>query len=290
MPLRKELVVATRPQKTLKKEVSFAGIGIHTGEQVNVSFSPAPVDTGIVFQRVDLPGKPTIPATIDYLQDTSRSTNIGTDKAKIHTVEHLLAAFKAYQVDNLCVQIGAGEPPIGDGSSQLFVDLIEESGVVEQKGEKPLLSLKEPIYWSEGPIHLVALPSDSLRISYTLDYPNVPAIRSQYFSLVIDRESFKNELARCRTFSLYEEVKFLMEKGLIKGGSLENGVIIEKDAVFSKDGLRFPNEMVRHKVLDLVGDLSLVGYDFHAHVIAIRSGHAANAALSRLLLNYFVTE
>jgi UDP-3-O-[3-hydroxymyristoyl] N-acetylglucosamine deacetylase len=276
-----------RPQRTLKKQVSFSGVGIHTGKEVTIRFCPAPAHSGIVFQRIDVSGKPTIPAAVEYVQDTSRSTMVGIGSCSVQTVEHVLAALNAYQIDNLCVQVSEGEPPIGDGSSQTFVDLIEEAGIEELNAFKNIVTLKHPVYFSHGQTHLVALPSNEFRISYTLHYPNTPVIRCQYLSLEITPETFKEQIARCRTFALYEEITLLMELGLIRGGSLENAVVIKDDVVFSKEGLRYPDEMVRHKILDLVGDLSLVGFSFLAHVIAIRSGHAANIAFGKELVKCF---
>lgn len=277
----------SRPQRTLKKEVSFSGVGIHTGKEVSIRFCPAPADSGIVFQRIDLPGKPMIPAAIEYVQDTARSTKIGVGSASVQTVEHVLAALYAFQIDNLFVQLDEGEPPVGDGSSAPFVDLIEEAGIREQEADKAIHPLKEPLYYSNGETHLVALPSEEYRISYTLHYPNTPVIRSQYLSLPVNEKVFKNEISMCRTFALYEEITALMERGLIRGGSLENAVVIKDDVVFSKEGLRFPDEMVRHKILDLIGDLSLVGFPFQAHVIAVRSGHRANVELGKEFVKHF---
>jgi UDP-3-O-[3-hydroxymyristoyl] N-acetylglucosamine deacetylase len=276
----------TRPQRTLKKAVSFSGVGIHTGKEVQLCFCPAKPHSGIVFQRVDLPGKPTIPAAIEYVQDTARSTTIGIGSCSVQTVEHVLAALSAYQIDNLCIQITEGEPPIGDGSSQTFVDLIEEAGIEEQPATKTVIHLKHPVYFTAGQTHLIALPSDEFRISYTLHYPNTPVIRCQYLSLTITPKHFKEQIAPCRTFALYEEITNLMEYGLIRGGSLENAVVIKDNVIFSKEGLRFADEMVRHKILDLIGDLSLVGIPFLAHVIAIRAGHAANVELGKELVTH----
>lgn len=265
-------------------------MGLHTGSEVKMTLCPAKEGTGIVFERVDLPGCPIIPATIEYVQDTSRSTTIGIGQVRVHTVEHVLAALYAYQIDNVRISVTSAEPPVGDGSSTPFVELIETSGVQEQNQLRPIAQLKAPVYWSKGDIHLVALPSDEYRISYTLHYPNSAAIRFQYHSTVIDQEIFKKEIAPCRTFALYDEVALLMDRGLIKGGSLENAVVIKDDVVFSKEGLRFPDEMARHKILDLVGDLSLVGFPFLAHVIAIRSGHTANTAFAKELFNSLTKE
>lgn len=279
-----------RKQHTLKEDVTFAGIGIHTGQLVTMRFCPAKEGTGILFKRTDLAGQPLIPATVEYVCDTSRSTTIGVKDARIHTVEHVLAAIKAYQIDNLIIEISNLEPPVGNGSSDVFVKMIEEAGVKEQDDDMPVFQIDRPVYWSEGDIHLVALPSEEFRISYTLNYPDSKALKSQFHTLVVSGENFKNEIASCRTFSRYEEVSALMDRGLIKGGSLDNAVIIKDEAIFSKGGLYFPDEMARHKILDMIGDLSLVGFDFMAHIIAIRAGHASNFALSKKILNIITME
>ncbi|MCB1111392.1 MAG: UDP-3-O-acyl-N-acetylglucosamine deacetylase [Chlamydiales bacterium] len=280
----------TRKQRTLKTTARFSGIGIHTGSTVEMRFVPAEPGTGILFRRVDLPGQPAIPAAIEYVRDTSRSTTIGIGDVQIHTIEHVLAAIRAYRIDNLYIELSSHEPPVGHGSSDVFVEMIEEAGIMEQDAEVPIVKLKDPVFWSEGDIHIVAIPSDTYQISYTLSYPNCPALRCQYQSFTITPETFKLELAPCRTFALYEEVSFLMDRGLIKGGSLDNAVIIKGEAILSKGGLFYPDEMVRHKILDMVGDLSLIGFDFIAHVIAIRAGHASNCAFAQKMLTYITTE
>lgn len=276
-----------RPQRTLAQAASFSGIGIHTGKVVNMRFLPAPEGSGIKFRRVDLPSKPEIPATVEYVVDTSRSTILGLADVRVHTVEHVLAALRAYEIDNLCIEIDNLEPPVGNGSSDLFVQMIEEAKILDQAAKLPLVSILEPIYYSDKDIHIVALPSTEYRISYTLSYPDPEVLRAQFHSLVLTPESFKNEIAPCRTFSLYKEISYLIDKGLIKGGSLDNAVVIHDEAVFSKGGVFFPNEMVRHKILDLIGDLSLVGFPFLAHIIAIRSGHASNWQFSKKILSSF---
>src|ERR1700722_14975768 len=228
--------VDCRKQRTLKRDVCFAGIGIHTGEIVNVRFCPAEEGKGIVFQRIDLQERPVIPATIEYVCDTLRCTTLGIGSVRVHTVEHVMAALAAYQIDNLVIEIDGIEPPVGNGSSDVFIQMIEDAGVKEQSGIVPAVKIHEPVYWSEGDIHLVALPYDGYRISYTLNYPESPVLRSQFHSVAINGDSFKQEIASCRTFSRYEEVSALMDRGLIKGGSLANAVIIKDDIVFSKGG------------------------------------------------------
>jgi len=275
--------IESRCQQTIKQAVSFSGIGIHTGMEVLIKFLPAREGTGIVFKRTDLAGQPVIPATLEYLCNTSRSTTIGVADMRIHTIEHLLAAVHAFNIDNLCIEISSIEPPVGDGSSDIFVNMIEEAGLVKQESRRSIVKLRDPVYWSEGDIHIVALPYDGYRISYTLHYPESKVLKSQYYSVLINEENFKNEIAICRTFSHYEEISTLMDRGLIKGGSLGNSIIIKDEAVFSKEGLHFPDEMVRHKILDLIGDLALIGFDFHAHIISIRSGHKSNLEFAKKL-------
>lgn len=288
--LNPKLETVIRKQKTLKETASYSGIGIHTGKVVHLRFCPAKEGTGIIFKRVDLPSQPIIPARLEYVQDTARSTTIGVKDIRIHTVEHVLAALKAYQIDNVCIEISSIEPPVGNGSSDVFVEMIESVGVRNQETNLPIVKINQPLFFAEGDIQLVALPYDGFRISYTLSYPDSKFLRSQFHTVLVNAESFKTEIAPCRTFSLYKEVSFLMDKGLIKGGSLDNAVLIKDDAILSKGGLFFPDEMARHKVLDLVGDLALIGFDFHAHIIAIRSGHATNVALAKIIFDHITKE
>ena len=244
-------------------------------------FEPAPENTGIVFRRVDIPGSPCITASVENVCATPRSTNLGVGEVSICTVEHVLAALNAFGIDNLYIDIDGVEIPAGGGNSQAFVEMIEKAKIEPQDAECLCHKIKEPIYFSQEGSHLVALPSEEFRLSCVIDYPNVPIIGAQHFSLVIDAGSFKNELAPCRTFCLYEEIKPLIDKGLIKGGTLDNAVVAKGDTILNDGKLKFPNEMVRHKILDLVGDLSLVGFRFCAHVIAIKSGHRVNVALAK---------
>lgn len=285
-----KLETVLRKQRTLKAPVYFSGIGIHTGKEVSLCFAPAKEGTGIVFKRIDLPSQPIIPATVEYVQDTSRSTTIGIKDVRIHTVEHVLAAIRAYHINNLSIEISGIEPPVGNGSSDVFVEMIERVGIQEQESTVSVVKIQQPVYWSEGDIHLVALPYDGYRISYTLSYPGSTFLRAQFHSLLLTTESFKEDIAPCRTFSLYKEITDLMDQGLIKGGSLSNAVVIKEDVILSKGGLFFPDEMARHKILDLIGDLSLIGFDFHAHIMAIRSGHASNFAFAKKMLTHITME
>lgn len=279
-----------RKQQTLKDFVSYSGVGLHTGRDVHMRFCPAPIGTGIIFKRVDLAGTPQIPATIEYVCDTDRSTTIGIGDVRIHTVEHVLAALAAYNIDNLYIEVDNIEPPVGNGSSDVFVEMIEQVGAEEQAAELSVARVNEPIFYSEKDIQIIALPYEGLRFSYTLNYPNTKLLRAQFHSVELTPESFKKEIAPCRTFSLYEEISNLLDRGLIKGASLDNAVVIKEDVILSKNGLFFQNEMVRHKILDVIGDLKLVGINFHAHIISIRSGHATNFQMAKAIYRAITRE
>lgn len=287
---KKRCQSGSRRQKTIASVEEFSGIGIHSGAVVSMRFCPAKEGEGIYFRRTDLPGKPIIPATIDYVYDTSRSTNLASGDVRILTVEHVLAAVKAFEIDNLCIEISGGEPPAGNGSSDVFVEMIERAGTIEQEAFVSVVKLTSPIYLSEGNIQIIGLPSDEYRISYTLHYPNERMLGSQFYSTVVTTESFKQEIAPCRTFALYKEVSYLIDRGLIKGASLENAVVIKDDAILSKGGLYFSDEMARHKVLDLIGDLSLIGIHFTGHIIAICSGHSTNFRFAQKLYHQLSLE
>lgn len=279
-----------RFQHTIGKEVSYSGIGLHTGQDVQMRFCPAPAGSGISFKRVDLPGAPLIPAAVEYVVDTNRSTTLGIGDVKVHTVEHVLSALHAFGVDNLVIELDAMEPPVANGSAEQFVAMLDEAGILEQTDEASLITLKAPVYFSHEDVHLVALPYPSFRISYTLHYPDSQVLNAQYQSFELSSSIYREEIAPCRTFSLYGEVAALIDRGLIKGGSLSNAVVIKDDVVLSKEGLRFSDEMVRHKILDLIGDLSLIGFSLQAHIIAIRSGHFANVAFAKELLTHISQE
>lgn len=277
-------------QRTLKGSVSLSGIGLFTGAKATVTIHSAHADSGIIFQRTDLPGKPQIPADLDHVVSTPRCTILGNSKFTIHTVEHLLSALRALGIDNALLEISGPEVPIMDGSSEPFVEAILKAGIKELEEEREIYTLDQPVSWSKGEIHLVAMPAKEFRVSYTLHFPESVILKSQYYSVSVNPTDFAQQIAPCRTFCLYEEIAPFIESGLIKGGGLDNAVIIKNDVVINPDGIRFPDEMVRHKILDLIGDLSLIPHLFHAHVIAIRSGHASNVAFAHELLNYLKPE
>ena len=275
-------MAATEFQQTVGKIAGFTGTALHTGEKVTLRLHPAPVDHGIKFRRKDLQDEPTIDAKIENLKTVERATTIGEGSVRVHTVEHVLAALSAMGVDNAIVEMDANEPPIGDGSAQPYVDLIRRAGLATQEGPRRFFYVREPMHLeSKSGTLLVLLPSDEFRISCTQAGPNHRF--TQYLSIEITAAVFEREIAPARTFVYYEDVEPLMEKNLIKGGSLENAVVLRGDAVLSKEPLRFADEFVRHKILDIIGDFALVGARIRGHVIAVKPGHAANAEMARAM-------
>lgn len=274
-------------QQTIQHEVTASGIGLFTGEKVSLKLKPAPTNAGVIFRRTDLPKIVELPAHLSFVRETPRCTRLANEKASIHMVEHLLSAVRAFGIDNLQVDLEGPEVPSGDGSSKLFIELLERAKLKSQKAKRRVIKIDKPIYYSEGDVHLVALPAEEFRISYTMHYPQSPLLGSQYYSAVITPELFKEEIAPCRTFSLYEEIVPFIEKGIIKGGGLDNALVIQGNRIMNPGGARFPNEMVRHKVLDLIGDLSLVGAPILGHIISICSGHATNIAFARMIQQGF---
>ena len=212
---------------------------------------------------------------------------MGNRDCEVQTVEHILSALKAFDLDNVIIEIDGPEVPSCDGSATPFVELIEQAGVLSQSATKKVHRIESPVFWSKGDVHLVALPAEEFRISYTLNYPDNEFLKSQFYTIHVNEETYKQEIASARTFSLYEEVVPLIEKGNIKGGRLDNALIIKGSKILNPEGMRFQDgyEMVRHKILDLIGDLSLVGHSFLAHVIAIRSGHFSNTSFAKELVN-----
>jgi len=273
---------ASEFQHTVGKIASLSGTSLHTGEKVSLKLHPAPVDHGITFKRRDLQDEPTIDATIDNLKTVERATTIGEGSVRVHTVEHVLAALSAMAVDNAIVEMDANEPPIGDGSAQPYVDIIKKAGVTAQEEPQKFFDVREPMHVeSKTGALLVLLPDEKFRISCTQAGPNNRF--TQFLSMEVTPAVFEREIAPARTFVYYEDVQSLMEKNLIKGGSLENAIVVRGEAVLSKEPLRFADEFVRHKILDIIGDLALVGRRIRGHLVAVKPGHATNVELVRAL-------
>jgi UDP-3-O-[3-hydroxymyristoyl] N-acetylglucosamine deacetylase / 3-hydroxyacyl-[acyl-carrier-protein] dehydratase len=267
-------------QKTIGRSVEYIGIALHTGNRAKIIFKPAPAHHGVVFVRTDLPEPVSIKADVAHVVSTQRGTNLGVGDVRVHTVEHVLAALMGFGIDNLIIEMDANEPPVGDGSALPFVKMLKDAGVVELDPIRDFHSFRDAAWISEGDGTLVNLPSLELRLSCTIDF-NHPVLKSQYLSVAITPETFEKEIAPARTFCFYHEVEALQDRGLIKGGSLDNAVVIGDDAIFSKEDLRFPDEFVRHKMLDIMGDMFLLGRPFKSHIVAMKSGHELNIKLAR---------
>jgi UDP-3-O-[3-hydroxymyristoyl] N-acetylglucosamine deacetylase/3-hydroxyacyl-[acyl-carrier-protein] dehydratase len=267
-------------QKTINKDISLEGIGLHTGNLVHIKFKPAPINTGILFIRTDLPDKPAIRADVNYLlltEKNSRRTSIGHKGVEIHTVEHLLAVLSGLGVDNLIVEIDNNEVPGLDGSGNSFIQAINDVGLAVQEKERKFFAIKEPVWIEDNGASIMAIPANEFRISYTLNYPQ-EILRAQYIDFIIDSAVFAKEIAPSRTFCLEDEVEDLKRQGLGKGANYENTLVVgEKDIINNK--LRFEDECARHKILDLIGDVSLLGVPIKGHIIAIKSGHPLNIKL-----------
>lgn len=268
-------------QRTILREVSIKGKSLHTGEEVNLTLKPAPQDTGVIFRRIDLFGKPELKPLIDLVDDLVRSTTIADGHAKVHTIEHVLSALSGCGVDNVVIEMDASEPPILDGSAKHFVNLIQQAEPVEQDAEREYFVLDEPISVTRGTSSIIALPHDGFRITCTS--ADDRGIHTQHLSLDLDPETYVAQVAPARTFTIYEDIEELLKLGKIKGGSLDSAIVIKGDKIVSKEPLRFKDEFVRHKILDIVGDITLVGMPIKAHIVGVRPGHALNAELSKVL-------
>jgi UDP-3-O-[3-hydroxymyristoyl] N-acetylglucosamine deacetylase / 3-hydroxyacyl-[acyl-carrier-protein] dehydratase len=266
-------------QQTLRQTVSFSGVGLHSGNRVNMTFLPAPPNSGVRFRRLDLDGKPEIEARIENVAETNRSTTLAKGNIKVHTVEHVLSAFAGLGIDNAVIELDSNEPPIGDGSAREYCNMIQTAGTVSQPDKREIYAVKAPLEVKSGETSLSVLPHDKFKISCTS--ADREGRFTQFFSLELSPASWEKELAAARTFCFYEEIEFLIKNGLIRGGSLENAVVIREDAVLTNEPLRYNEEFVRHKILDIVGDLSLVGKPLTGHFIAIKPSHAANCELAR---------
>jgi UDP-3-O-[3-hydroxymyristoyl] N-acetylglucosamine deacetylase / 3-hydroxyacyl-[acyl-carrier-protein] dehydratase len=277
-----------KQQQTIKHAVSFSGIGIHTGSKVNMTWKPAPVDHGIKFVRTDLEGKPVIEPNIRNIGDTTRWTTIGNNGAVIHTVEHVLSALTGFGIDNVLIELDGNEPPVGDGSSKPFVKMVKDAGIQPQEGKREVFQPREVVHVEVGDSLAIVLPSDQLRISCTIHFGK-PGLDAQFLSLVIEPETFETQISPARTFAFYDEIQYLMDKGLIKGGSLENAVLIRNETILTTEPLRFRDEFVRHKILDVLGDITLLGQPLAAHIVVVRPGHALNAELTKALARHLPT-
>jgi UDP-3-O-[3-hydroxymyristoyl] N-acetylglucosamine deacetylase/3-hydroxyacyl-[acyl-carrier-protein] dehydratase len=269
-------------QQTFNRPASFSGMGLHSGNRVNMTFLPAPANTGIRFRRVDLEGKPEVEARVENVSETNRSTTIAKGNMKIQTVEHVLAALAGFGIDNAIIELDANEPPIADGSAREFCKMVHTAGIVQQGEKVEPFVVAEPMEVKVGETVMTLFPDEGFRITCTS--AGKKGRFTQFFSTEVTPATWERELSHARTFCFYEEIEFLIKNGLIKGGSLENAVVIRDDAVLTTEPMRYSEEFVRHKMLDIVGDLSLLGRPIRGHVIAVKPGHAGNCELVRQII------
>jgi UDP-3-O-[3-hydroxymyristoyl] N-acetylglucosamine deacetylase/3-hydroxyacyl-[acyl-carrier-protein] dehydratase len=292
-------------QTTIKKSVSISGVGLHTGQEVMMTFNPAPDNHGIKFQRIDLPGKPIIDADVDNVTDVSRGTTIEQNGGKVATVEHVMASLAGLEIDNCLIHINADETPIMDGSARYFIKVLKDSGIQHLESEREYFTIPQNVYYHENDrqVEMIAMPLDDYRLTVMVDY-NSTVLGSQHASITSLKE-FESEIASCRTFCFLHELEMLYNNNLIRGGDLNNAIVIvdrvieddeldhlakmfnkpkvevKKEGILNNVDLRFHNEPARHKLLDLIGDLALIGVPIKAQIMAARPGHAANVAFGK---------
>jgi len=273
---------AVLQQQTLAKPASFSGIGLHSGNKVSMTLLPAPPNSGVIFRRVDLDSRAEIPAQVGNVAETDRSTTLSKGNAKVQTVEHVLAALYGFGVTNAVVEIDSSEPPVADGSARQFCKMIRDAGIEPQAERVEPVQVTEPIEYTHNGTVISAFPYDGFKITCTSS--DKGGRFTQFFSVELTPETWESEIAQARTFCFYEEIEYLIKNGLIRGGSLENAIVIRDDAVLTAEPMRYREEFVRHKILDIIGDLSLVGAPLRAHIVAVKPGHAANCGLARRIL------
>lgn len=274
-------------QQTLAAPATLEGSSLHTGQKVTLTIKPAPADSGFQFRRIDLDDQPFIDADVSKVQTVERATTLAEGSVKVHTVEHVISALTGMGVDNALIEMDANEPPIGDGSAAPFVELIKQAGIVTQDVPAKVWEIREPLFYDSGNGSFITIvPDKEFRVSCTNVGPD--GRFTQYFSSVVNPENYEKEIAPARTFVYYEDVKPLLDKGLIKGGSLENAVVIRGEEIMSKEPLRFDNEFARHKALDVIGDLMLSGKRITGHVICVKPGHGPNTKMAAILKSNYL--
>lgn len=272
-----------RYQQTLGSTVSCAGVGLHSGQPVKLTLRPSSCNTGITFLQKHGERETILPASVAHRVSTELCTAISTNGHQIKTIEHILAALAGLEVDNALIEVDAGEVPVMDGSAGPFVKLIRSAGIIQQNKRQSYVKITQPIEVADGPRRVRIEPCSRPKVSYSIQYDH-PLIQTQTYTHDCSAASFESEIASARTFGFLHEVQALWSRGLGKGGSLENTVVLSEQGIVNQSGLRFPNEFVRHKILDLVGDVALLGFPFIGHIIAERSGHALHTKLVEQIL------
>ena len=266
-------------QHTLAGPATLEGTSLHTGQKVTLTLKPAPEGHGFKFRRIDLPDQPFINADVEKVQTVERATTLAEGSVKVHTVEHVISALTGMGVDNALIEMDANEPPIGDGSSRPFVEMIKKVGTIAQTAPRKVWEIREPLHLETGDGTIITIvPCKTFKVSVTNVGPE--GRFTQYFSSEVTPELYEKEICAARTFVYYEDVKPLLDKGLIKGGSLESAVVIRGNEIMSKEAMRFTNEFARHKALDIIGDLMLAGIKILGHVIAVKPGHGPNTMMA----------
>jgi len=271
-------------QRTLDQEVNCSGIGLHSGKEVHLTLKPAPINYGIKFVRKDLPDNPTIPARFNYVVDTSLATVIGLDGAIVSTIEHLMACLAGLSIDNAIVELDSYEVPVMDGSAGPFTRMILEAGIREQKAERHFFVLKKPIELEQDGKFVGVYPDTTFKITCNIEFEH-HLIRKQSCSIEVVDYIFEREVSSARTFGFLHEVEYMKRYGLARGGSLDNAVVIDNSDILNEEGLRYRDEFVRHKLLDCIGDFSLLGMPILGHIVTRKSGHAFNHAFLEKFFN-----
>jgi UDP-3-O-[3-hydroxymyristoyl] N-acetylglucosamine deacetylase len=271
-------------QQTLRRKVTIEGIGLHTGAPAEISFCPAPPDTGVYFVRTDLPGRPSVPVLAKHVKATAYATTLGNENFSISTVEHCLSSLTALGIDNLFIELSGPEIPIFDGSALIFYNELKKAGVTEQDVLRKYIFVNRPVYVGNEEKHAYVIPYNGLRITCTVDFPH-PSIGLQKMDIDVNTSTFEKDIAQARTFGFLKDVEALRARGLARGGSLDNAIVLDDKGILNPGGLRFGDEFVRHKVLDALGDLMTLGRPLMGHLVLYRAGHDLMNQLALHLLS-----
>ena len=272
-------------RKTIAKEITYEGIGLHKGELIKIKLIPAIKETGIIFKRIDLKeNENEVTMNLENTFDLTRGTNLkNKHDAKIHTIEHFLSVLSIFEITDLIIEIDGNELPIGDGSAKIFGELIKNTGTCDLNSEIEELIITEPVYLTKDDKHIIALPYDGFKITYTIKFDHT-FLKTQMLEIDLNKENFLKEIAPARTFGFDYEIEYLRKNNLALGGTLDNAIVINKNGIDNPSGLRFEDEFVRHKILDIIGDLKVINKPIKGHIIAVKAGHALDIEFAKLLM------
>lgn len=272
-------------RKTIAKEITYEGIGLHKGELIKIKLIPATKETGIIFKRIDLKeNENEVTMNLENTFDLTRGTNLKNKyDAKIHTIEHFLSVLSIFEITDLIIEIDGNELPIGDGSAKIFGELIKNTGTCDLNSEIEELIITEPVYLTKDDKHIIALPYDGFKITYTIKFDHT-FLKTQMLEIDLNKENFLKEIAPARTFGFDYEIEYLRKNNLALGGTLDNAIVINKNGIDNPSGLRFEDEFVRHKILDIIGDLKVINKPIKGHIVAVKAGHALDIEFAKLLM------